>query len=175
MDVLEAILTRRSIRKFIAGKIADEDLQRILKAGMYAPSAHNYQPWQFIVIRDTAILQKIRKVHPYAEMLKTADLAIVVCGDLRREEHTGYLVQACAAATQNILLAAHGQGLGGVWLGVYPRENRIKKISKLLHLPKEIIPVSMVALGLPGEKKEIKERFKQNKVHTNGWRETIPE
>ena len=169
MDVFEAIYTRRSIRDYSSGKIAQEDVNKILKAGMYAPSAHNYQPWHFVVIRDKILLQKIRKSHPYADMLKDAGLAIVVCGDHTLEKHTGYLVQDCSAATQNILLAAHGLGFGAVWLGLYPRENRMKSVSKLIGLPKEIISVSLVSIGIPGEQKEIKDRFKLDRVHVNKW------
>jgi nitroreductase len=169
MDVLEAIFTRRSIRQYGSGKIAQEDVDKLLKAAMYAPSAHNYQPWQFIVIHNKSILNAIRKIHPYADMLKNAGLAIVVCGDFTLDKHIGYLVQACSAATQNILLAAHGIDLGAVWLGVYPRENRIKRISKLLGLPNELIPISIVSVGIPAEQKEIKDRFKTERIHINTW------
>ena len=169
MEVLEAIFTRRSIREYGPGKIAQEDVDQLLKAAMYAPSAHNYQPWQFVVIRDKILLQKIRKLHPYAEMLKNAGLAIIVCGDVTLEKHIGYLVQDCSAATQNILLAAHGLGLGAVWLGLHPRENRIKMIAQLIGLPKDIIPVSMVSIGIPAEQKKIKDRFKPDRIHINKW------
>ena len=170
MEVLEAILTRRSIRDYRPGAIAEEDIQQLLKAAMYAPSAHNYQPWHFVVIKEKILLQKIRKLHPYADMLKKASLAIIVCGDLKLERHIGYLVQDCAAATQNILLAAHGLGLGAVWLGIYPRVNRIKAITKLIGLPKGIMPLTMVSVGNPAEEKIIKDRFKTERVHINRWR-----
>jgi nitroreductase len=169
MDVLEAIFTRRSIRKYETGTIAHDEIELLLKAAMYAPSAHNYQPWQFILIHNKSMLNAIRKIHPYADMLKNAGLAIVVCGDYTLDKHIGYLVQACSAATQNILLAAHGLNLGAVWLGIYPRENRIKRIAKLLDLPKEVIPISIVSIGIPAERKEIKERFKTEKIHMNKW------
>jgi nitroreductase len=173
MDVLEAIYTRRSIRKYGTAPISQKDIDLILKAAMYAPSAHNYQPWQFIVIHNKSILNAIRKIHPYADMLKNAGLAIVVCGDYTLDKHIGYLVQACSAATQNILLAAHGLDLGAVWLGVYPRENRIKRIAKLLSLPKDLVPISIVSIGIPAEQKEIKDRFKTERIHLNNWSKKV--
>jgi len=124
MDLIEGIFTRRSIRKYTNQTITDEQIELLIKAGMYAPSASNQQPWHFIVINKREILNKIRDVHPYAKMLSEAQLAILVCGDHDLELSKGYWVVDCSAATQNILLAAHGMGLGAVWLGVHPREER---------------------------------------------------
>ncbi len=117
MEVIEAILTRRSIRKYSREKITDNQIEIILKAAMYAPSAMNQQPWHFIVIDNREKLNRIMEVHPYSNMLKEAGLAILVCGDERLQLSKGYWVVDCGAATQNLLLAAHGIGLGAVWLG----------------------------------------------------------
>jgi len=92
-----------------------------------------------------------------------------VCGDSGIEKNTGYLALNCAAATENILLAAHSIGLGAVWLGVFPREERVSKLKDLLKLPDSIIPVSLVAIGYPAEEKSRPERFHPGKIHLNQW------
>ncbi|MDX9694521.1 MAG: nitroreductase family protein [Bacteroidales bacterium] len=127
MEILEGIITRRSIRKYTDKKISDDQVQMLLKAGMYAPSARNQQPWHFLVINDKRTLNQLSEIHPYAKMLTEAQLSILVCGDETLELSTGYWVVDCSVATQNILLAAHGMGLGAVWLGLLhaKRESRL--------------------------------------------------
>ncbi len=169
MEAIEAILSRRSIRKYAPGTIPDETVTELLVAAMSAPSAGNEQPWQFVVIRDRHLLDQIPGVHPYARMVEEADLAILVCGDAQLETHAGYWVQDCAAATQNLLLAAHAKGLGAVWLGVYPREERVAGIRKLLGLPQQVTPLALVPIGLPAEDKPPSNRFHADRVHHDGW------
>ena len=106
MDVLEAIHTRRSIRAYQDQPVPKELVQQILTAAMYAPSAGNAQPWQFVVINDRKLLQQIPKVHPHAPMAEQAPLAIMVCGDLDMEKYPGNWPLDCAAAVENLLLAA---------------------------------------------------------------------
>jgi nitroreductase len=115
MDVLEAIFTRRSIRKYTGEPVSDQDLETVLRAGCHAPSAHNIQPWEFLIIKDRSAFDSISKALTYAKMLPQADLCIIVCGDKNKQSMTGFLVEDCSAAIQNILLAAHGIGLGAVW------------------------------------------------------------
>jgi nitroreductase len=167
MDTMEAIFTRRSIRRYTEKPVSDEVLKELLEAAMYAPSAGNQQPWSFVVINDRGILDEIPKFHPYAQMLKGAPVAILVCCDssLQRGD---YGVQDCSAATQNILLAAHAKGLGSVWLGVYPRQG-VKDIQKLLNLPEKIIPMSLVSIGYPAEQKSRPDRYCADRVHYNRW------
>jgi len=169
MDIIEAIFSRRSIRKYTSAEVPQEILDKILKAGMSAPSAHNLQPWHFLIIKSRKKLEQIRTFHPHAEMLREAALAIIICGDLTLDDQIGYLVQACAAATENILLAAHGLGWGAVWLGLYPRSERQNRIIRLFQLPENIIPLTMVALGAPNEIKHKIERFKPDRIHLNQW------
>src|SRR5690554_4415591 len=118
MNVLDAIFSRRSIRKFTGEQVKEEDLKTILKAGFQAPSAHNYQPREYIVVKDKEILNKISEFHKYAKMLPNAGCGIVVCGDTSKQEEIGFLVEDCSASIQNMLLAAHGLGLGAVWCGL---------------------------------------------------------
>ncbi|HEY8421575.1 MAG TPA: nitroreductase family protein [Thermoclostridium sp.] len=169
MDVIDAIMTRRSIRKFTGQVISDEQLNLLLKAGFQAPSAHNYQPWHFIVIKEKETLEKIAGMHPYAKMLPQAGCGIIVCGDVNKESREGFLVEDCSAAIQNILLAAHGIGLGAVWCGIYPDTDRTNAISGILKLPGNIIPVGLVAVGHRNEEKEAADRFDSTRIHYDKW------
>lgn len=169
MDAFEAIMSRRSIRKYTSQPVTEQDTKELLTAAMNAPSARNDQPWHFIVINDREVLDEITKFHPYAPMLKEAPLAILVCGDLSIDPTEGYNVVNCSAATQNILLAAHAKGLGAVWLGIYPRQERIAGIKKLFALPDNILPVSLVSIGWPAETKPKEIRYKQDRVRWNKW------
>jgi len=169
MDVIEAIISRRSIRKYTGESVTDKQVETLLKAGMYAPSAVNKQPWHFIVFRDRKVIEEIIKIHPNGRMLENSDVAILVCWDENLQHDVGYGPVDCSAATQNILLAAHGTGLGAVWVGIYPRENRIKGIHKLFKLPEHIKPFSIISVGHPAEKKELPDRFKKERIHYEKW------
>jgi nitroreductase len=169
MEVLEAILTRRSIRKYTGEPVSEEDLHTLLRAASYAPSAHNLQPWRFVVVRDAEKLKVIAESHRYAKMLPGAGCGIVVCGDKTVQKKVGFLVEDCSAAIQNLLLAAHGLGLGTVWCGLYPVPRLTKVVSEILQLPKNIIPVGLVALGHKVEDRQVGERFDSSKVHYEGW------
>lgn len=169
MDAMEAILTRRSIRTYTGEPIPDTALKSLLEAAMSAPSAGNQQPWQFVVIHDRAILDEIPVVHPYSQSVKMAPVAIVVCGDLKREVHKDFWVQDCAAATQNLLIAVQSKGLGAVWLGVYPRQDRVLGMQKLLNLPDHVIPFSIIPVGYPAEVKLPASRFDGSRIHYNRW------
>lgn len=169
MDTLDAIFTRRSIRKFKPDTVQQKDVELLLKAAMYAPTANNTQSCQFIVIDNRLMLDAFTKVHPYAQMLKEAPLAIVVCGDKTLEKEDFYLSINGSAATQNILLAAHNLGLGSVWLGIFGRLDRMTAISGFFNLPKNIIPISAIAIGYPNEEKTTENRYNESKIHFNKW------
>lgn len=165
--VIQAIIERRSIRKYSGKPVEKSEIILLLKTAMYAPSARNQQPWHFIVIDDRSLLGRIMEVHPYASMLSVASAAILVCGDENLELSKGYWPVDCAAATQNLLLAAHALGLGAVWLGVYPRKERQDGIREIFRLPAHVHPFSLVSIGYPGEEKEIPERFKPERIRWN--------
>lgn len=169
MDAHEAIFGRRSIRRYYPTPISDDIIKELLEAAMAAPSAGNEQPWHFVVINDRNILDEIPKVHPYSQMLKQAPLAILICGDEKLEKHKGYWIQDCSAATENLLIAATANGLGSVWLGVFPRQDRVEGIRKLLDIPENIIPFSLIAIGYPAENKPPAERFDEKRIHENKW------
>lgn len=169
MDCLEAIRTRRSIRAFTREKVPEKHIKTIIEAGMYAPSAGNQQPWQFVVITDKSILSKVPDIHPYATMVPEASAAILVCGDTNLEKFKGYWVQDCAAAVQNMLLAVHALGLGAVWTGVYPRHERVQGFQKLCKVPDHVVPLALVPIGYPAQKPGIAQRFKEERIHSNTW------
>jgi nitroreductase len=171
---MDAIYSRRSIRRFTAEKVPDEVLREFVRAGMSAPSAGNQQPWHFIIIDRRDLLEAITLVHPYAQMLHEAPAAILVCGDLSLEKHHGFWVQDCSAATENILLMIESKGYGGVWCGVHPREDRVRGISKLLGIPDRVVPLSLIAVGRPAEQKGPRGEFLEDRVHRNGWRGRTP-
>ncbi len=169
MDVFEALLTRRSIRKFEDKPVSDEDLKDILEASMMAPSAGNAQPWQFVVVTDKDKLEGCAKINTYAQMAPKAPVSVLVCGDLSLEKYAGYWVQDCSAAIQNMLLAARGKGLGSVWTGIYPLEDRVEGFTKLFHLPEKVIPLGLIVMGYPAQSPSSKSRFKEERIHHNAW------
>ena len=169
MNTLEAINKRRSIRKFTGKALTQQQIETLLRAAMLAPTARNAQEWDFVVVRDRATLDKLMAVHPYAHMLSTADCAIIVCGNTQREHAPGYWPGDCGAATQNNLLAATDMGIGSVWLGVYPTQERMDAVGQVIALPAHVKPFNIIALGLPDEKKEEVDRFDPAKVHYEKW------
>jgi nitroreductase len=169
METLISMKTRRSIRKYKKDKISDEQLEEIVKCGMFAPSAGNEQPWHFIIIKNKKILRQIPQIHEHAQMMNEAAAGILVCYDLDLETHDSMAVQDCSAATQNILLAIHDLGLGGCWIGVYPRKKRMDGLGNLFNLPENIVPFSLVSIGLPDEHKENINRFNKERLHNDTW------
>ena len=169
MDLFSALLKRRSIRKYTDQAIPSGTIDKLLKSAMYAPSAMNNQAWQFIVVNQRKKLDKILKVISHAEMLKSAQAAVLICGDLNLEKNIDYIQQNCSAATQNIMLCAHGLGLGSCWIGVYPVNETISGLQELFKLPEYVIPISLVSLGYPAENPIAEDRYKTEKVHFNHW------
>lgn len=169
MELLEAIFTRRSIRKYSGHPLSEEQLETIIKAGCAAPSAHNRQPWHFVVVRKPENLAEIAKQHPYAKMLPEAGCGIVVCGDKRAQGEVGFMIEDCSAAIENMLLAVTGLGLGAVWCGLYPITKLTHMMTSLLDLPGDIVPVGLVVIGNKGEEKEKANRFDPAKIHYEKW------
>lgn len=165
---MDAIFTRRSIRKFKSDDVPPGMVEYLLRAAMSAPSAGNQQPWHFIVVRDRVTLEKVTKIHQYAAMMNEAPVAILVCGDLELEKHEGFWMQDCSAATENILIAAESKGLGAVWVGVYPRNN-VDAFQQLFALPGNVIPLCAIAVGWPAEKKPPADRYDEKRIHHEKW------
>ena len=169
MDAMDAILTRRSVRTYKDKKISDEIVDSLIEAGISAPSAGNQQPWHFIILDDRNLIDKIPDFHPYSNMLPNAQIAIIVCGDLDIETNKGFWIQDCSAATENILIAARAKGLGSCWLGLYPREDRVKGIRNMLKIPESIIPLSLISLGYPAIQQDKVNRYNSARIHKNKW------
>lgn len=170
METLEAIHTRRSIREYTSQAVSDESVRELLAAAMQAPSAGNEQPWHFIIVTDRKQLDTLANALPFGKMLHTAPLGIIVCADMELEKYEGFWVQDCSNATMNLLLAAHDQGLGAVWVGVYPVEDRVASLKHILNLPVSVIPLSVIPLGypvsLPGPPDS---RYNESRLHLNHW------
>lgn len=170
--VLKNISERKSVRTYTDQKVEKEDLEKLLRAGMSAPSAVNAQPWAFIAIDDRETLDKLGELLPFAKMLKQAQAAIIVCGDMKKAlegEGQEYWIQDCSAATQNILLAAESLGLGAVWTGVYPKKERMETVRKEISLPEHIIPLCVIPIGWQTGKEKPKQKYKEENIHWNKW------
>jgi nitroreductase len=166
----EAILTRRSIRLYKDTPVPDKYYEEIIKAGMYAPSAMNLQPWDFIIFNTPETIQKCTMAVKHGEaILKQTPAAILVCGDKNIEQNIDYIVQNCSAAVQNILLQIHESGLGACWIAVYPLTEVINNLRSAFDMPEHIIPIALISLGFPAEEKTAEERYRLEKIHVNKW------
>jgi nitroreductase len=164
--IIDVILSRRSIRQFTPEPVEQENLILLLKAAMAAPTACNSQPWEFIVVTLPETLDLIRRKFLFARY--NAPAAIVVCGNPGIANNTAaceHWVQDCSAATENILIAAAGMGLGAVWIGVYPYPSKIKPLAEVLGIPESVTPLSMVLVGHPAESKEPRTQYHEHKVY----------
>jgi len=169
MDTLTCIFTRRSIRKYTSQPVTDETVKILLQAAMAAPTARDERSWEFIVIRDKNILQQVPTFHPFAKHVPDAQVAVVIVGNKTLEAHPGLWALDCSNASMNILLTAHSIGLGAVWTTFYPYEDRMAGIRKLLNLPDHIVPLNIIPIGYPAEKKPPEDRFNPSKIHYERW------
>jgi nitroreductase len=169
MDVLTALDTRRSIRRFLPGTISEAQLQTILKAGLSAPSAHNRRPFHFVIISEEETKRTLQEKSVYGRMIMESALLIAVCGDTKIQPVHDFLIEDCSAATENILMAAHGNHLGAVWVGVYALGGWQRTIQEVLKLPENILPVALIPIGIPGEKPVFRNRFEKEKIHYQRW------
>jgi nitroreductase len=161
----ELIEKRHSVRKYRNDQpVTKDQLKRMLEAAMFAPSACNSRPWEFIAITKRDTLDEIARIHPFATMCGTATAAIVVVAIPQEGKPAGYFPQDCAAATQNILLEAASMGLGSCWCGVYPRTELMAKIGALLHITEPKMPFNVIALGTPDEVPVPRGFFDESKV-----------
>lgn len=168
--VLDNIATRTSVRDYEARPVEKEKIEKMLRAAMAAPTAMNKQPWHFVVVDQRNVLDALAGANPYAKMLKKAPLAIVVCGNTDKMIEGGgrdFWIQDASAATENLLLAAHAMGLGAVWTGAYPSEERCISISKVLSLSDNLIPLNMIVVGYPAEQPQPKQKFKEENISYN--------
>ena len=171
-NAIETIMTRTSIRSFTDRAVSADTVEMLLRAGMAAPTAVNLQPWHFVVVNDRAKIDELGGNGRQSQMWHESPLVIVVCGNMEKAmEGVGqaFWVQDCSAATENILLAAHALGLGAVWTGCYPIEERVANISQVLGLPEHIVPLCAIAMGYPNENPQPKDKWKPENVSYNGF------
>lgn len=166
--ILRGIHARKSVRSYSSQVVEEATVLQLLQAAMAAPSARNVQPWRFYVITRPALLQELAEGLPYAKMLHEAPLAIVVAGDTRQgnpnaEQQLNWTLD-CAAATQNLLLAAGALGLGAVWTGVYPYAERIRVVQQALDLPEHIVPLNVIPIGYPAGQEMPKNKWDPEKI-----------
>lgn len=166
METLEVLQKRRSIRKFTEEKVSDKDVNTLLHAAMSGPSACNFQPWEFYVVKDGKKIEQLRKASQYTNIV--APLAIVVAGNLTRcfkDKLSEFWVQDCSAATENILLAAADIGLGTVWCGIYPKDDCVLNVRNTLQLPENEVPLNIIWVGHPAMNVEPHDQYNESYVH----------
>ncbi len=164
---IETIFSRRSIRKYTHSHVEKEAIRTIMEAGMAAPSSRNLKPWHLVLVTERATLNRLGEAHPHGKMLMEAPVAIAVCGQL--DISPDFWIQDCSAVTENILLAATSLGLGSVWLGCHPREDRVASVREILGIPDGIGVLSLIAIGHPAETKEPRTQYDESRVHREKW------
>jgi nitroreductase len=166
-ELIDTIFSRRSIRRYTEQPVSEEEIKTLLEAAMAAPSASNRKPWHFVVVSERETLNRLAEAHKYAKMLNEAPLCISVCGDQSVSER--FWVQDCSAATENLLLAVAALGLGAVWCGVHPSQERVKDISEILGIEAPVVPLNIIAIGHPAEEKEPRTQYDEDRVHRERW------
>lgn len=170
-SMLRPIFARRSVRKYTDQAVSEEHVRDLLEAAMAAPSAVACDPWHFVVIRHPATLKTLADALPDGRHLAHANVGILVCGETERahDSQLSYVLQDCAAATENILLAASMLGLGACWCGVHPRKERMDLARKLADLPAGMVPVCVVAVGWPAQRPDARTRYRAGSIHQEHW------
>lgn len=171
-DALSVIHSRKSVRQYTGEKVSRDDLVTLLKAGMAAPSAVNKQPWVFVAVTDGATLARLAEKLPYTKMIVKAGACIVVCGDMSKAlsgAEREFWIQDCSAASENILLAAESMGLGAVWSGMYPLQDRVDHVRSVLGLPDTVIPLNIIAVGRPKGVEKPQNKFNEANIHWEKW------
>jgi len=167
---VEMIIGRRSIRKFLNQDVEPEKVRLALSAAMSAPSACNQKPWHFVVVKDRAVLERLSAIHDGMRFVREAPIAIVVCGIPTKAVLECFWTDDCAAATQNLLLAAHAMGLGSTWTGVNPEDAAtVAIIREALNLPERVVPFAVVPVGYPAEEREAGDRLPEDRIHFDRW------
>lgn len=168
---LQVILNRRSVRDFTEEPVSEDVLEKLVRAGMSAPTARNMQPWSFIVVTGRETLDLLAEGLPYGKMLGKANASIVVCAlpELANGQSVELAVVDCTCASENILLAAEALGLGAVWVASYPYDDRMSHVRSVLGIPGEVIPLCLIPLGHPVTSKPPIDKYKPERIHRERW------
>lgn len=163
---LEIIYERRSIRIFERKEVEKDKLEELMRAAMAAPSASNGQPWEFIIVTDPDKLSQLRSKLEHGKYNAPAAIAVLANLSIAKKESSfRFWVQDCSAATENILLAATGLGLGSVWIGAHPKEDVKDHIRKILEIPEQVHVLNLIYVGYPAEEKSPRTQYEQERVH----------
>jgi nitroreductase len=170
-DALSVIHNRKSVRSFTGQGVSKDVLDKIIRAGMAAPTAVNKQPWAFVVVTDRKTLNTLAAGLPYAKMLDNAAAAIIVCAiqEKAHEKSLELAVIDSTCASENILLAAEALGLGAVWTAAYPYKDRMDVARKTLNIPQDIIPLNVIPIGHPTGTDKPKDKYKPENIHWEKW------
>ncbi|NLY09461.1 MAG: nitroreductase family protein [Tissierellia bacterium] len=169
MDIITAIMTRRSIRRYSKREVSEEQVMKIVKSGMAAPTSMDRRPCHFIVVRDKEKLATLSRGNQYVGMMKDSQGVILVCGDNSVEPTRENIYIDCSAAMENMLLCTHGMGLGGVWCGINSTTDWYGYVIREFNLPEHIIPVGLMVFGYPDEQKPARDLWETEKVHMETW------
>lgn len=170
MEAIENILTRTSVREFNDQAVESEKLEMIIKAAFGAPSAVNRQPWHFVIVDQPDLKAELAAGLPYCAMVVQSPVAIMVCGDKDKffqGEDDLYWISDTSAACQNILLATHALGLGAVWTAIYPEKDRVATVRRIMNLPDNLIPLSLIPIGYPSRVVKAKDKYQPGAISHN--------
>lgn len=164
------ILSRKSVRQFTAEPVTEAQIDTLLRCAMAAPSAVNFQPWDFIVVTERALLDTIGSRFPNTRISENVQVAFVMCGNMEKTfpGAPDFWIDDVSAATENLLLAAHSMSLGAVWCGIF-HTDKVPGLQQILGLPEHIVPLCVVPVGHPAEDPEVKDKYKPENIHYNGW------
>jgi nitroreductase len=170
-QMLSVISSRKSVRNFTGAAVSKDDLDKVLRAGMSAPTARNMQPWSFVVVTERGKLDTLAAGLPYAKMLSKAGAAIIVCTepDKATGQSKDFAIIDASLAGENILLAVEALGLGAVWTAVYPDADRMKHVRTVLNIPLEVIPLNVIPIGVPTGEDKPKDKYRKEKIHWEKW------
>ena len=162
---LDTIFSRKSVRSYTQEPVSAQQTELLLKAAMAAPSGMNLQPWRFVVVTDPEVKEAL--AGPRGRMIKAAPLVVVVCGETGTDNPNW--TADCAAATENLLLAAEALGLGAVWTACYPYPERMAQTVSALGIPEGITPYCIVPVGHPDGDNQPKDKWKPGNIHYDRW------
>ena len=166
MELKDALLKRRSVRKFTEEAVSEEMIKELLHAAMSGPSACNKKPWEFYVVTNPEKLEELKGASKFTKM--NSKLAIIVCGNLSRAlpmHFANYWIQDCSSATENILLRVTDLGLGAVWCGIHPQKQAEKKVRQILDIPQSQVPLNIIHIGHPAEEPEARDQYEEKRIH----------
>jgi nitroreductase len=170
-DTFSVIHSRKSVKSFTGAPVSAEHLDKILRAGMAAPTAVNKQPWSFVVVTERKTLDALSAGLPNARGIDKAGAVIVVCAEPEKAnlQSRDFAVIDASLASENILLATEALGLGGHWTASFPYEDKMKHVRTVLGIPANIIPLNVILIGVPTGEDKPKDKYQKDKIHLGKW------